>query len=817
MESPIKFITDDDIPFEEDLIEDRLNQDVWVRYIHHKIVTTGGTSQPTLALLNRSVNHLCHSEKLWMMYLNSRTAALKNPSKGDIIQLQDIFFQASQYMNQKLGFWTLYLQFILDHLGYVKVTFARIQFDRALQCLPTIDHSVIWKLYLDLAGQVGGVTAFIINLSYCEFKFKTKDIDLSIIENESENSTKISTETALLTLMRTVSTIPQWKQLNRCFWELVTDHKFLVELESSEISLYEQFFDSFGRLVHLNQLELDFLDQQATAFFDRTRLKFSDQLGRFVVKYAEYWIERKQWARATSIFEEGMATSMTLKDFTVLYNSYVEFIDARVETRGDDVELLLKRYEDVLARRDLLVNDLYLRQDENNPQTWIERAKLFDPVNNKSQVRKCYQEAILTIKPSRVREKEVLPNLWKSYINFIDDGKTNHYEKLFNVAVKVPFLYVTDLEQIWCSWVDKKIERGDFDGAIGIAKRALTLPKGASKTIEISQIRYNDEEISPQIRIYKSIKMWSLYIDLLESTEDVAKVSEAYEQTFKLKIASPMTVLNYCNFLEEHKLYDRCLKIYDTGISIFRYPAVFEIWNKYLTKVVEFRGKLEIKNERIRELFDEALDGCPQKFLMSLYVAYANFEKDFGSKNQALNVLSTAIGKIQSYQEKIEIYKMLILWSSRYKGISSTGKMYQSALETLPVNTTGFIDDIVKGFVNAEAKQGELHKCRQILQYSCKLVMKEAKNEDVRKSIWNAYKEFELENGSENTYKQMLRFKRQLEDTAPPIVDETVDNTSGIEFVKSTAKGESKKEEEKADTNVENTDQIEINLDSMDI
>lgn len=55
---------------------------------------------------------------------------------------------------------------------------------------------------------------------------------------------------------------------------------------------------------------------------------------------------------------------------------------------------------------------------------------------------------------------------------------------------------------------------------------------------------------------------------------------------------------------------------YERGISLFKWPNVYDIWNTYLTKFIDrYGGK---KLERARDLFEQALDGCPQKYAKSM-------------------------------------------------------------------------------------------------------------------------------------------------------------------------------------------------------
>lgn len=54
---------------------------------------------------------------------------------------------------------------------------------------------------------------------------------------------------------------------------------------------------------------------------------------------------------------------------------------------------------------------------------------------------------------------------------------------------------------------------------------------------------------------------------------------------------------------------------YERGISLFKWPNVSDIWSTYLTKFITRYGGRKL--ERARDLFEQALDGCPPKYAKS--------------------------------------------------------------------------------------------------------------------------------------------------------------------------------------------------------
>jgi pre-mRNA-splicing factor SYF1 len=108
-----------------------------------------------------------------------------------------------------------------------------------------------------------------------------------------------------------------------------------------------------------------------------------------------------------------------------------------------------------------------------------------------------------------------------------------------------------------------------------------------------------------QSRLFKSLKLWSFYVDLEESIGTVESTKAVYDKIMELKIANAQVIVNYAQFLEENKYYEESFKVYfmldtklrawlkinkqvyERGIDLFQYPVAFELWNIYLTKFVD--------------------------------------------------------------------------------------------------------------------------------------------------------------------------------------------------------------------------------------
>ena len=133
---------------------------------------------------------------------------------------------------------------------------------------------------------------------------------------------------------------------------------------------------------------------------------------------------------------------------------------------------------------------------------------------------------------------------------------------------------------MWCGWAEMELRNENFDRAVDIMAKATKAPKR-------STVDYFDETLSPQQRVHKSWKLWSFYVDLVESVSTLEETKKVYERIFELRIATPQTVVNFASLLEENKYFEESFKVYERGLDLFNYPVAFELWNLYLTKAVD--------------------------------------------------------------------------------------------------------------------------------------------------------------------------------------------------------------------------------------
>jgi pre-mRNA-splicing factor SYF1 len=101
------------------------------------------------------------------------------------------------------------------------------------------------------------------------------------------------------------------------------------------------------------------------------------------------------------------------------------------------------------------------------------------------------------------------------------------------------------------------------------------------------RVQYFDETEKVQNRLFKSLRLWSLYADIEESLGTVDTCREVYDRILDLRIATPQIVINYGLFLEENNLFEEAFKKFERGIGLFSWPMVYDIWNVYLFKFIK--------------------------------------------------------------------------------------------------------------------------------------------------------------------------------------------------------------------------------------
>ena len=150
------------------------------------------------------------------------------------------------------------------------------------------------------------------------------------------------------------------------------------------------------------------------------------------------------------------------------------------------------------------------------------------------------------------------------------------------------------------------------------------------------------------------------------------------------------------------------LQAYEKGVSLFKWPNVYDIWNTYLTKFIKrYGGK---KLERSRDLFEQCLQGCPAKFAKHFYLMYASLEEEHGLARHVMKVYERGCSAVLK-EEQHEMFNVYIKKAAELYGITSTRDIYEKAIEILPEDQAR---EMCIRFADLERKLGEIDRARAI-------------------------------------------------------------------------------------------------------
>lgn len=725
-------ISQDDVIYEQDILRDPGSIKPWLTYVDYK--HQHGTLLERAFVLERACTQLSRSYKLWKLYLELRIKHLRNKNPAthapEYAKVNALFERALILLNKMPKIWEMYLSFRMQQ---PLVTSTRRTFDRALRALPLTQHNRIWAFYRPFANSASGETAIKIWRRYMQIHPEDAEAFID-----------------LLVEMR------KYTEAVKQYMNILDNPRFRSKNGKSEFQLWTEMVDLL--VTHAKDIETGRAAGIDVETIVRSGIeRFADQRGKLWAGLATYWITRGNFERARDIFEEGITTVMTVRDFTLIFDSYAEFEESIISNLMDaagvrsekgkvnedadfDLDIRMMRFEQLMDRRPFLVNDVLLRQNPNNVMEWEKRVALWG--GNKKEVVQTYSESIAAVQPRKAVGN--FHELWSNYAKFYeeeDDLRTARI--IMEKAVKVPFKSVAELAETWCEWAKMELRNENFDRAVAIMAKATQAPKR-------STVDYFDESLSPQQRVHKSWKLWSFYVDLVESVSTLEETKRVYERIFELRIATPQTVVNFANLLEENKYFEESFKVYEQGLDLFNYPVAFELWNLYLTKAVNRK----ISIERLRDLFEQAVEGCPPKFAKILYLMYGSLEEERGLARHAMRIYERATRAV-SDEDRFDMFNFYVTKSASNFGLTSTRPIYERAIAALPDKE---VRDMCLKFAEMERRLGEIDRARAIYGHASQFC-----DPRTTPTFWSKWESFEVQHGNEDTFKEMLRIKRSVQ------------------------------------------------------
>uniref|UniRef100_A0A6B2KY33 Suppressor of forked domain-containing protein n=1 Tax=Arcella intermedia TaxID=1963864 RepID=A0A6B2KY33_9EUKA len=707
-------------------MNNRFSLKSWCRYLQHK---KGADPTMRFMIYERALKEIPGSYKLWFNYLLERKSQIQNYKMDHPIyqKLINIFERALTFMHKYPRIWLEYLNFLI---AQSLITLTRRTFDRALCALPVTQHDRIWPGYIKFV-RIIGIPETAIRVYRRYLKLEPNHIEEYIDYLEE---------------------IQQFDEAAKQLAKIINSETFVSIQGKSKHELWMRLC----KICSQNPEKITSV--KVEAMIRSGLVKFTNEIAHLWTSLAEYFVGLGNFEKARDVYEEAINTVMTIRDFSQIWDAYVEFeysvLSAKIkdmteaEEKGQEVDQMeeeefqfqMARYEDLVDRQAILISNVLLRQNPHNVNEWHKRIQLFK--DNPKQVVLEYTRALTeVIDPKKATGK--LYTLWVNFAKFWEErGKLSEARQVFEKAATVEFKKIDHLAAVWCEYIEMELRNLNFSTARELAQRATTVP---------SHYRRLPQNAPTTSRLYKSIRLWHLYADLEESFGTLFTTKAVYEKILDLRIASPATILNYAKFLEDNNFYEESFKVYEKGVAIFKFPAALDIWITYLNHFIDRYGGAKL--ERLRDLFEQAVETAPANFSAPLYLLYAEAEEKFGLSRHAMVIYDRATKAIEPVLRP-KMFNIYIKRATENFGITRTRQIFEKAIEDLP-------DQYAKSFAlryaNLERRLGEIDRARSIYTY-CSQLCPPAQDPN----FWETWKLFEVKHGNVDTVREMYRIKRSV-------------------------------------------------------
>ncbi|KAI3868579.1 hypothetical protein MKX03_015071 [Papaver bracteatum] len=749
----------DDLLYEEEILRNPFSLKLWWRYL---IDRKESPFKKRSVMYERALKALPGSYKLWYAYLRERLQIVRNlpvtHSQYEI--LNNTFERALFTMHKMPKIWIMYLQTLTEQN---LVTHTRRSFDRALCALPVSQHDRIWGSYIYFVSQKGIPIQTSLRVYRRYLRFDPAQIEDFI---EFSKNSKL------------------WQEAAERLAQVLNDDKF----SSTKHQLWLELCDLLtSHATEVSGLPLDAIIRAGIS-------KFTDMVGTLWTSLADYYIRKGLFGKARDVFEEGITTVVTARDFGVIFDAYTQFelslISARMDSlhdnprtkqteeeqgkkketiddvrfnpklslseftkkilngcwcnNHDDIDWRIARLDHLMDRRPELANSVLLRQNPHNVEQWHRRVKLFE--GNPAKQILTFTEAVKTVDPMKAVGSP--HTLWISLAKlYVDHNDIANARVIFHKAAQVDYITVDNLATVLCEWAEMELKLKNFEGAREILRDAT---EEHSAEVKRRVAGLGNEPV--QMKLHKSVRVWTLYADLEEGMGNLESTRAVYERIIDLNIATPQIIINYASLLEEHKYFEDAFKVYERGVNIFKYPHAKDIWVTYLSKFVKRYGKTKL--ERAWELFQNAVQTAPADYLKPLYLEYAKLEEDHGLAKRAMEVYDQAIKALPS-KEKLQMYDIYIARAAEFYGAPKTREIYEQAMESELASED--VKTMCMKYADLEKSLGEIDRARAIYIFSSQFADPRLDND-----FWSRWQEFEVKHGNEDNFREMLRIKRSV-------------------------------------------------------
>ena len=462
--------------------------------------------------------HVPGSYKLWFQYLVERAQQVADRPLDSPVweRVNDTFERALIFMSKMPRIWVEYIKFLVQQK---RVTQTRRTVDRALQALPLTQHDKVWKLASEFMRQdyVPVETAHRMWRRYLQLEPNSvEDYVTHLKKHERWND-------VINTLIKTLNNTNFVSMKGR------TRHELWVEL----CTILSRQGDT---------LRLDDANLSVDKIIRSGIQKFPHEVGQLWCALANYNTYCRNFDKVRDLYEEGIKSVSTVKDFAQIFGAYAEFEESLLTVKmeklesgeadddaedeqdpytkallkvtgtefdqSEDVDYSVERLEHLMNRRAELLNSVMIRQNPHNVHEWHKRVDIFK--NSPQMVVRTYTEAVKTVDVAQAKGKP--HTLWVAFAKWYEEnGDLRSARQVLDRAVAVPFKAVDDLASVWCFYAEMELRAKKY-------RRALDILKKATATNFTGQGSWKKVPGQPvQEKTWRSVKLWSFYADLNEA------------------------------------------------------------------------------------------------------------------------------------------------------------------------------------------------------------------------------------------------------------------------------------------------------------
>ncbi|KAH8592389.1 hypothetical protein B0O99DRAFT_743576 [Bisporella sp. PMI_857] len=474
------------------------------------------------------------------------------------------------------------------------------------------------------------------------------------------------------------------------------------------------------------------------AYVQRNRINMNNWM-----RYAQWELEQKEFARARSIFERAL--DVDSKSVTL----WIRYIEAEMKSRNiNHARNLLDRAVTILPRVDKL---------------WYKYVYMEEMLQNIPGTRQVF-ERWMSWEPDEAA--------WSSYIKL--EKRYGEFEKARNIFER--FTLVHPEPRNWIKWARFEKEYGTSDNVrevFGAAVEALG-DDFMDERLFIAYARYETElkEYERARAIYKyaldrlarskSLVLHKAYTTFekqfgdREGVEDVilSKRRVQYEEQIKENPKNYDIWFDYARLEETSGDVDRVRDIYERAISQIPPTQEKRHWRRYIYLWIFYAvwEEMETKDvERARQIYQECLKLIPHKkfTFAKIWLMKAQFE----IRQQQLSAARKTLGQAIGMCPKDKLFKGYVELELKLFEFVRCRTLYEKHIEWNPANCQAWIK-----FSELERGLDDLERARAIFELAI-----HQEQLDMPELLWKAYIDFEEEEGEYDRTRKL--YERLLDRT----------------------------------------------------